>query len=102
MQVSKTKEQCFYMSLMGHSCRAWRMSMGYTQKQVADETGYTENTISLFEHGETNNAIVLLWYLTHGFNVDEDLKVYEFSKGRYIAAKIDVLTLFGGGADGKS
>lgn len=57
---------------IGISCRRWRLSMGYNVKQICDETGYCASSISLFEHGENNNAILFMWYIAHGFNTDKD------------------------------
>ena len=52
---------------LGFSCRSWRLECGYTQKQIAEALGLSPETISAFEHGRTNNALILLWYVEHGF-----------------------------------
>lgn len=50
-------------------CAQWRLECGYTQKQIADSLGVSVETISAFEHGRTNNARVLSWYIEHGFTL---------------------------------
>lgn len=60
---------------LAHRCKRYRQFLGITQKQVAKEVGVSDKTISAFERGDNNNAMILTWYLLHGFGVeDEDLK----------------------------
>ena len=47
-------------------CKWVRRENHMTQRYVANEVGYCPQTISAFEHGKVNNAILLLWYLDHG------------------------------------
>lgn len=49
------------------NCRIFRQLKGYLQVQVAEDTGYTQRTISRFESGRLNNAIIYNWYISHGF-----------------------------------
>lgn len=59
MELKEITEKCAY----------WRLECGYTQKQIADSLGVSVETISAFEHGRTNNARVLSWYIEHGFKL---------------------------------
>lgn len=59
------------MRTMGKSCKRHRKRIGYTQKQVAQETKYSVKTISAFETGRLNNAMLLLWYVEHGLILDK-------------------------------
>lgn len=52
-------------------CRAYRIKNGYKQRDVADATGYTQQHICQFEHGSTDNCIIMLWYLNHGVKIDD-------------------------------
>lgn len=58
-------------SIIGSKCRTWRVAHGYTQRQIAEELGYKQPTISKFEYGKNDNCGIFLWYLMHGFNADE-------------------------------
>lgn len=58
------------IKLIADNCRKWRvLDTEYTQKQIAEELGVSVETISAFEHGRTNNAVVLSWYIEHGFTL---------------------------------
>ena len=60
---------------LAHRCKKYRQFLGITQKEVAKEVGVSDKTISAFECGANNNATILMWYILHGFGVeDEDLK----------------------------
>lgn len=54
------------LKTLGRKCRSLRRSLSKTQSDVANETGYTSKSISAFENGRVNNAIILLWYINHG------------------------------------
>lgn len=54
------------LKLIGCECKRLRRSLNITQQMVADETGYTSKSISAFENGRVNNALILLWYIKHG------------------------------------
>lgn len=54
------------LKLLGRKCKSLRRSLSKTQSDVANETGYTSKSISAFENGRVNNAIILLWYINHG------------------------------------
>ena len=56
---------------IGTACKLRRKALGLTQYAVAVETGYSIKTISAFETGRTNNAILLVWYMNHGLDINE-------------------------------
>ena len=56
---------------LGLRCKQFRVSLGYRQHNVAEDTGYTIENISSFECGRNNNAVILLWYIANGMTVDE-------------------------------
>lgn len=60
-----------FLRVVGKSCKRHRKRIGYTQKQVAQDTCYSVKTISSFETGHLNNAVLLLWYVNHGLTIDE-------------------------------
>ena len=60
------------MLLLAEMCKATRENLGIKQTQVAIETGYSEQNISSFENGRTNNMIIFLWYIQHGLLSDPD------------------------------
>ena len=55
---------------VGAMCKQYRESQGVTQADVAVATGYSEQNISSFETGRTNNMILLLWYIDDGMFTD--------------------------------
>ena len=54
---------------IGRKCANFRRSIGYSQKQVAKELGYTRTNISMFENGKNYNMTILLWYLKRGLEL---------------------------------
>lgn len=54
------------LKTVGRKCQRLRKSLNIRQSQVAKEIGYTPKSISAFENGRVNNAIILLWYINHG------------------------------------
>ena len=56
---------------LGTKCKELREQLGYFQSDVADEIGYSKETISSFECGRNNNATILFWYIQHGLNINE-------------------------------
>lgn len=58
--------------MIGIECKKLRESLNITQKQVADELGYSVKTISAFENGRNNNINILMWYLKRGLEVSHD------------------------------
>ena len=57
---------------VGNMCKQHREKLGVKQSQVAEETGYSEQNISSFETGRTNNMIIFLWYINNGVIDDEN------------------------------
>ena len=58
------------LKMLGVQCKRLRRILDIKQTQVAIETGYSVKTISAFENGRINNALILLWYINHGLNRD--------------------------------
>lgn len=54
------------LKVLGRKCKRLRKSLSKTQSDVANDTGYSFKSISAFENGRANNAIILLWYINHG------------------------------------
>lgn len=54
------------LKVLGRRCKRLRRSLCKTQSDVANETGYTSKSISAFENGRVNNALILMWYINHG------------------------------------
>lgn len=53
------------LETIGYRCKCLRKSLNITQDKVASDTGYTNKSISAFENGRVNNALILLWYINH-------------------------------------
>lgn len=51
---------------VGSMCKEYRSYIGASQSDVARDTGYSEQNISSFETGRTNNMIIMLWYVNKG------------------------------------
>ena len=54
------------LTLIGEMCKRHRENSGVTQAQVAEDTGYSEQNISSFETGRTNNMLIFLYYVNRG------------------------------------
>lgn len=54
---------------IGAKCADYRKSHLILQSVIADELNVSIETISAFEHGRTNNAVVLSWYIRHGLKL---------------------------------
>lgn len=52
--------------LIGEMCKEHRENMGMKQSQVAERVGYSEQNISSFETGRTNNLLIFLYYVSTG------------------------------------
>ena len=57
------------LSVMGKKCADWRKENTIPQSIIASDLNVSVETISAFEHGRTNNARVLSWYIEHGFRL---------------------------------
>lgn len=60
---------CIDVIDLGKACRHVRKRLHITQMEVAKELSYSISSISAFERGENNNAIILVWYVLHGFDL---------------------------------
>lgn len=55
---------------IGEACRHYRkFNLKIPQKEAADIMGYSATHISNFERGKVNNILILLWYISQGFDV---------------------------------
>ena len=54
---------------IGKRCAEYRKENNITQYTIAKELGVSVETISAFEHGRTNNAVVLSWYIKNGLKL---------------------------------
>lgn len=61
-------------SNVGKLCQIRRMCTPITQKEVADETGYTYQTVSAFERGKLRSMDLLIWYMLNLGVTVEDLR----------------------------
>lgn len=61
------------LEIIGTTCKNFRRGLGYNQKQVASDTGYSVENISLFERGKNDNLKILLWYIKKGLPLNEVL-----------------------------
>lgn len=57
------------MKYIGEKCREHRTKIGYSQADIAKELKYAPYSISRFERGLNNNAVMLLWYFLHGMTM---------------------------------
>lgn len=57
------------LKAIGEYCRLWRIAHFHSVNEVAFETGYSPSSISNFERGSNNNALILSWYLRHGMKL---------------------------------
>lgn len=77
------KERNKILLTVGQMCKRLRENQGIKQSQVARETGYSEQNISSFETGRTNNMIILLWYVDRGlFDMGNRLIVRNMLRGK--------------------
>lgn len=65
---------------LGKICKEYRESLGLLQSDVANDTGYSKETVSAFECGRCNNAVILYWYVKHGFGIYETRRVIDEKK----------------------
>lgn len=52
--------------LIGEMCKEHRENIGMKQSQIAEHVGYSEQNISSFETGRTNNLLIFLYYIMTG------------------------------------
>lgn len=59
------------MKRIGSRCRDYRLNvLGLKQSDVADEIGYSKESVSAFENGRNNNAVILMYYINHGLDLE--------------------------------
>ena len=51
---------------VGLMCKTYRRAIGFLQRDVAADTGYSVENISAFERGRNDNLEILLWYFGKG------------------------------------
>lgn len=66
-----------YMGDTGKILMSYRIKAGYTQKEVAEELGLSDRTISNFENGYSGNVPVMIFYLFTFVPPTETNKVIE-------------------------
>ena len=69
---SKRPDEIARVLDIGKRCKEFRYEIGYTQSDVAIETGYNDKTVAGFEQGRNNNAILLAWYISKGMTLPRD------------------------------
>lgn len=57
--------------VIGGVCKAFRMSLGVTQTDVAKDLGYSLENVSSFENGRNDNYRILLWYMSKGLTYEK-------------------------------
>lgn len=59
----------------GKLCAEYRReTLGKTQKDVAQDLGYSVENIASFEQGRNDNLLILLWYIKHGLLENHDIE----------------------------
>lgn len=48
--------------------------MDLTVAHICHDTRYTPSNVSYFETGKGNNAVLLFWYIAHGFDPQKDFR----------------------------
>lgn len=56
--------------IIGKNVREERKDWGWTQEDLADRTGLTENTIRNIENGITNPSMKAIVAIANAFNID--------------------------------
>lgn len=65
------------MVVIGGVCKAFRMSLGVKQIEVAYELGYSLENISSFENGRNDNYRIFMWYLSKGLTYEKLIRLSE-------------------------
>lgn len=65
------------LKTIGRAAGDWRRERGITQLDIAIELGTTFTNISAFERGINDSAMILSWYLLHGFDPLESEEVWK-------------------------
>lgn len=60
--------------LVGKRCKEHRKNyLKLNQKQVAEKVGYSQETVSCFERGKTDNMEIFAFYIVNGVFVTTEL-----------------------------
>lgn len=65
------------LKTIGRAAGDWRREKGITQLDIDIELGTTFTNISAFERGVNDSAMILLWYVLHGFDPLESEEVWQ-------------------------
>ena len=57
---------------IGERCKRFRIMKSYLQSQVAQEVGCSRENVAAFDNGRNDSAIIFLWYIKKGLNINED------------------------------
>lgn len=61
--------------LIGSKCKEFReKNLKVTQKDIADEIGYSKESVSAFETGRNNNCYIFLYYVSKGLLFEYSLE----------------------------
>ena len=63
LEIFNSSKPTTDLKKLGKNCAFIRKRLGYTQKQVADELGYSVENISAFENGRNDNGRIYDWYI---------------------------------------
>lgn len=55
------------ISSVAAQCKRHRIRRGYTQREVADMLGVSQQSVTTFEAGRNDSLYIYQWYLNHGF-----------------------------------
>lgn len=62
------------LAIVGKACKRYRKQvLNLSVYEVARKTGYSVSNIYAFETGRVNNCLLLIWYMSKGFKL-EDIK----------------------------
>lgn len=59
---------------LGYSCKCWRRGADITQKEMAVIMNKSAESVSAFECGRNDSAMMLMYYIAAGYPIDQFLK----------------------------
>lgn len=68
MFVKHTKEE---LKIIGQRCQEFRAQHNYLQSKVAEDTGYSIESVSAFENGRNDCTKIFLWYVARGLDISK-------------------------------
>ena len=78
------------VDIIGMCCRYYRTKIiKKKQTDVSNDTGYSIENISAFEHGRNNNAALFYWYIKNGLDIKiikkiiNEVIISEYFKNEY-------------------